>query len=258
MLALVSTLRRQPAAGRLDRQPDRRRPGAQAAASHIDWKQHARDRHPGDAGHAGAGVGLAALKRAAIMRGPMADAPCFPERRADAGGAPPVGAVPGAGRRRLGQDARHRAQDRAAAAEPASSPKHIAAITFTNKAAAEMRERAKALVGARAAKDLAISTFHSLGVRMLRSDGEKVGPEGAVLHPRQRRRARRAARRRRLQRQRAGAALAVGHQPVEEPGPGRRRRRRRRGQRRRARRRARDAASTSSAWRPSRRSTSTT
>ena len=54
-------------------------------------------------------------------------------------------------------------------------PKHIAAITFTNKAAAEMRERAKALVGPRAAKDLAISTFHSLGVRMLRSDGQKVG-----------------------------------------------------------------------------------
>ena len=54
-------------------------------------------------------------------------------------------------------------------------PKHIAAITFTNKAAAEMRERAKALVGTRAAKDLAISTFHSLGVRMLRSDGQRIG-----------------------------------------------------------------------------------
>ena len=55
------------------------------------------------------------------------------------------------------------------------APKQIAAITFTNKASQEMRERAKALVGARAAKDLAVSTFHSLGVRMLRADGTKVG-----------------------------------------------------------------------------------
>ncbi|MBL8305833.1 MAG: UvrD-helicase domain-containing protein [Rubrivivax sp.] len=63
------------------------------------------------------------------------------------------------------------------------APKHIAAITFTNKAAAEMRERAKALVGPRAAKDLAISTFHSLGVRMLRSDGQRIGlkPNFSIL-----------------------------------------------------------------------------
>ena len=53
--------------------------------------------------------------------------------------------------------------------------RQIAAITFTNKAAQEMRERAKGLVGPRAAKDLAVSTFHSLGVRMLRSDGERLG-----------------------------------------------------------------------------------
>ncbi len=46
----------------------------------------------------------------------------------------------------------------------------IAAITFTNKAAAEMRERARGLVG-KAAGDVLICTFHALGVRLLREDG---------------------------------------------------------------------------------------
>ena len=50
----------------------------------------------------------------------------------------------------------------------------IAAITFTNKAAAEMRERAKKLMG-RASKGVLICTFHSLGMRMLRQDGEVLG-----------------------------------------------------------------------------------
>ncbi|HSN33887.1 MAG TPA: UvrD-helicase domain-containing protein [Ideonella sp.] len=62
-------------------------------------------------------------------------------------------------------------------------PKQIAAITFTNKAAQEMRERARALVGPRAAKDLVVSTFHSLGVRVLRVDGERIGlkPQFSIL-----------------------------------------------------------------------------
>ena len=62
-------------------------------------------------------------------------------------------------------------------------PSEIAAITFTNKAAQEMRERTRALTGPKAAKDLLVSTFHSLGVRMLREDGARLGlkPNFSIL-----------------------------------------------------------------------------
>jgi len=54
--------------------------------------------------------------------------------------------------------------------------KHIAALTFTNKAALEMRERiAKLLKEPKAAKQLTVSTFHSLGVNILRREAAALG-----------------------------------------------------------------------------------
>ena len=54
-------------------------------------------------------------------------------------------------------------------------PAQIAAITFTNKAALEMRERIKEMLGHQQSKDILICTFHSLGVRILRQDGHHLG-----------------------------------------------------------------------------------
>ncbi len=55
------------------------------------------------------------------------------------------------------------------------APRNLAAITFTNKAATEMRERVGKLLAGRNAKGMTISTFHSLGMQILREEAPLLG-----------------------------------------------------------------------------------
>ena len=59
-------------------------------------------------------------------------------------------------------------------------PWNILAITFTNKAANEMRERAEALVGD-AVKDIWMGTFHSICVRILRKFIDRIGYDSSFI-----------------------------------------------------------------------------
>ena len=61
--------------------------------------------------------------------------------------------------------------------------KHIAALTFTNKAAAEMKERVEKALGNTEARNLYIGTFHSVFARILRAEAAKLGyPQSFTIY----------------------------------------------------------------------------
>ncbi len=59
--------------------------------------------------------------------------------------------------------------------EKVCRPSQVLAVTFTNKAAREMRERLAKLLSPQAAQQMTVSTFHSFGARVLREHGEVMG-----------------------------------------------------------------------------------
>jgi DNA helicase II / ATP-dependent DNA helicase PcrA len=60
-------------------------------------------------------------------------------------------------------------------AEKNISPRNILAVTFTNKASGEMKERVKALIGTSFYQQPWMGTFHHICVRILRAEIDKIG-----------------------------------------------------------------------------------
>jgi len=54
-------------------------------------------------------------------------------------------------------------------------PEHITAVTFTNKAAREMQQRVSQLLKNTDSKGLQVSTFHTLGLKIIRREKTKLG-----------------------------------------------------------------------------------
>lgn len=94
-----------------------------------------------------------------------------PQRRAVEHEGPPliVLAGPGTGKTRV------ITQRVAHLIERGADPETVVALTFTNKAAGELRERLAALVGLGVAERIQASTFHALGLRLLQRFGDRAG-----------------------------------------------------------------------------------
>ena len=113
-----------------------------------------------------------ALDNAGLMHGPALNALNPPQRAAVLHMDGPLLVLAGAGSGKTRVIVEKVAQLVATSRYPA---KRIAAITFTNKAAREMRERVARRMRGDSAQDLTVSTFHALGLRILQVEHARLG-----------------------------------------------------------------------------------